>query len=62
MHVKSVVDSTQCTIAWYVGDNKVSHVKEKLNTRIAEKIGEHFDVLIQKGPIPHVRPRCSLNH
>ena len=26
----------QCTIAWYVDDNKVSHIDEEINTKIVE--------------------------
>ena len=29
-------------IAWYVDDNKVSHVDEEVNTKMIETISEHF--------------------
>ena len=29
-----IIDNNQCTIAWYVGDNKVSHIDKYKNTRI----------------------------
>ena len=41
----SVIDAKQCKISWYVDDNKVSHVEEKVNTKITEKIVEHFGEL-----------------
>ena len=28
----------QCTIAWYVDDNKVSHVDEEVNTQVIETV------------------------
>ena len=32
----------QCTISWYVDNNKVSHAEEKFKTRIIERIYEYF--------------------
>jgi hypothetical protein len=32
----------QCTIAWYVDDNKVSHVDPKILTEVLDKIEEYF--------------------
>ena len=37
-----VVDGKQCTIAWYVDDNKISHVDPKVVTSIIKKIEERF--------------------
>ena len=34
------IDGKQCTIAWYVDNNKVSHVDEQVNPRIIEVIAE----------------------
>ena len=42
---KSVIDNKQCTIDWYVDANKVSHTKEKVNTKIIDKIDGHFGEL-----------------
>jgi Reverse transcriptase (RNA-dependent DNA polymerase) len=37
-----IIDGTQCTIAWYVDDNKISHVNPKVVDNIIQKIEEHF--------------------
>jgi hypothetical protein len=37
-----VIDGKQCTIAWYVDNNKVSHVKPNVVTAVIEKIEERF--------------------
>ena len=29
----STIKSKQCTISWYVDDNKVSHIDEEVNTK-----------------------------
>ena len=36
------IQDKQCTILWYVGYNKVSHVDEEVKTKVTEKISEHF--------------------
>jgi hypothetical protein len=38
-----MIDGSQCTIAWYVDDTKISHRDPDLVTRIIEKIEERFD-------------------
>ena len=45
MHIKYHHNSKQCTIYWYVDNNKVLHVNEDMNTRIIDKIDEHFGEL-----------------
>ena len=35
----------QCTITWYVDDNKISHVNEKVVTMVLDKIEDHFGKL-----------------
>lgn len=37
------IDGKQCTIAWYVDDNKISHVDPNVVTNIIKKIEERFD-------------------
>jgi hypothetical protein len=37
-----LIEGDQCTIAWYVDDNKISHVKESVVTAIITKIEEKF--------------------
>ena len=36
------IDSKQCTISWYIDENKILHVDEHGNTRIIEAISEYF--------------------
>ena len=38
-----------CTIAWYVYNNKVLHIDEEVNTNIIETIAEHFGELTLPG-------------
>jgi hypothetical protein len=37
-----MIDGKQCTIAWYVDDNKISHVDDKVVTRTIEMIEGRF--------------------
>jgi hypothetical protein len=37
-----IVNGKQCTIAWFVDDNKISHVDSKVVTEVIEKIEERF--------------------
>ena len=37
----STINGKQCTISWYVDDNKVLHIDEEVNTKIIETISEH---------------------
>ena len=37
-----IINGKQCTVAWYVDDNKISHVDEKVVTTILDKIEERF--------------------
>ena len=36
------IDGKQCTIAWYVDNNKISHVDERDVTGVIERITERF--------------------
>ena len=38
----ATIDGSQCTIVWYVDDNKVSHIKAKVVSDIITKIENHF--------------------
>ena len=42
---KRTKDGRQCNIAWYIDDNKVSHVDEHAKTRIIEEVAEYFGKL-----------------
>ena len=33
-----MIDGHQCTIAWYVDDNKISHVDEKVVTKVINRL------------------------
>jgi hypothetical protein len=41
-----IIDGKQCTIAWYVDDNKISHLDEKIVTNILDEIKSHFGELV----------------
>ena len=44
------IESSQCTIVWYVDDNKISHKNESVVTSKIENISQHFgDLSIQRG-------------
>ena len=36
------INGKKCTVAWYVDDNKISHVKQEVVDNIVSKIGKHF--------------------
>ena len=38
----SITEKKQCTIVWYVDDNKVSHVDEKVVNTVIKKIESKF--------------------
>ena len=40
-----MIDGSQCTIAWYVDDNKISHVNPDVVTRMIKVIEEEFDTM-----------------
>ena len=35
---KKLIDEHQCTIGWFVKNNKVSHIDDNVNSMIAENI------------------------
>ena len=43
--LNSTIDRKQCTVDWYVEDNKVSHFDEELNTKMIYAIAEYFGEL-----------------
>ena len=44
------IEGSQCTICWYVDDNKLSHKSEKVVTDVLEEIKQHFgDLVIARG-------------
>ena len=45
-----VIDGKQCTIVWYVDDNKVSHKDKKVVTRVIDLMKYHFgDLTVSRG-------------
>ena len=40
-----VIEGKQCTIAWYVDDNKISHVDPKVVSMIIDKLEERFGMM-----------------
>ena len=40
-----MIDGSQCTIAWYVDDNKISHKDPNVVTRMIKVIEEEFDTM-----------------
>ena len=45
-----IIDGKQCTIYWYIDDNKISHADENFVTDVLEKMKEHFgDIKIYRG-------------
>ena len=40
-----MIEGSQCTVGWYVDDNKVSHVSDDVNTSIVDAIEKHFGKL-----------------
>jgi hypothetical protein len=41
-----IINGKQCTIAWYVDDNKLSHVESNVVTEILDKVKDHFGELV----------------
>ena len=37
-----MINGKQCTVVWYVYDNKISHVEQEVVDDIVAKIGKHF--------------------
>ena len=51
-----MVDGKQCTIVWYVDDNKVSHMDPKVVTGVMDEVEKHFGKLT----ITRGRVHCFL--
>ena len=43
----AVIDNKQCTIAWYVDDNKISHVDSKVVDRVFDAIESLFGTMVK---------------
>ena len=41
-----MIDGKQCTIVWYVDENKLSHVDTNVVTECFEEIKKHFGELV----------------
>ena len=45
-----IIDGKQCTVVWYVDDNKISHADTKVVPNIFDKMKEYFgDIKIYRG-------------
>ena len=40
-----MIKGSQCTVGWYIDNNKVSHINDKVNTMVVEAIEEKFGKL-----------------
>ena len=49
-----IINGQQCTIAWYVDDNKISHVDSAVVDQLIEKIEEKFGKMTVKRGKQHV--------
>jgi hypothetical protein len=49
-----IIDGTQCTVVWYVDDNKISHVKPTVVSMIIKKIEEKFGKMTVTRGTSHV--------
>jgi hypothetical protein len=49
-----IVNGKQCTIAWYVDNNKISHVDDKVVTHVIEKIEGRFGKMTVTRGMEHV--------
>jgi hypothetical protein len=52
--VNLTIEGKQCTILWYVNDNKISHGDEKVVTRIIEAIEDSFGKMVVTRGDSHV--------
>ena len=45
-----MINGKQCTIVWYVDENKLSHVDPNIVTKLLEKTKKHFcELVISRG-------------
>ena len=49
-----VVNGKQCTVAWYVDDNKISHVDSKVVDSVIEMIESKFGTMTKRRGKKHV--------
>ena len=43
---KKIINGNQCTIFWYIDDNKLSYINPKVITNVLEVIEGHFETLV----------------
>jgi hypothetical protein len=48
-----IIEGTQCTVCWYVDDNKVSHVNDDVNTTVVNEIEKKFGKLARTTGTKH---------
>ena len=44
---KKIISGKQCTIIWYIGDNKISHVEAKVVDSIIKKIEKKIGKMLK---------------
>ena len=47
------IEGSQCTVCWYVDDNKISHMKSTVVDKVIAKIEEQFGKMSQKRGSTH---------
>jgi hypothetical protein len=48
-----IIEGTQCTVCWYVDDNKISHANDDVNTMIADEVEKKFGKLARTTGTKH---------
>ena len=57
-----MINGNQCTIMWYVDNNKLSHVDPNIFTEILEEINKHFGELVVSRGGEHDFLVVDVNH
>ena len=55
------IDEHQCNIRWFLGDNKVSHMDDNVNSIIADNIEENFGKLSRTTENKHIFLGVEIN-
>ena len=56
-----MIEGTQCTIVWYVDDNKISHVNSKVVDQIIAEIEKKFEKITVKHGKEHVFVEMNIS-
>ena len=55
-----MVGDKQCTLVWYVDDNKISHVNENIESKVVAMIKKRFGKMTVMSLITKEDLKCSL--